>query len=354
MLKDLNHLLERHPVYDKDGGFGGVTIQELHADVGKYELPSGVPAGVQRSFDAARHTYIYSYFSYDLLTPAIGQLFACLELALRKHFGYPSGGKSQPPSLFDMLRDAAEQGQIRTDASVVHSIRNVFQHGTDAIIDPNMFLNMLEKVTTLLQELYNPERTARRPDMVTGVKPMARRDRLRRVSLVCAEFARNLAYYRVGQSQSGSALLAMSHPQAGFWRQSNGNFLDLCILAWCKLLGDHKGRHFWRRIVADAVAFESGLLAHLNMTNEEFGVVVDAIRHYRDKFVAHLDSDLVMQIPTLSAAQSAVWFYHDYIVRYEATAGELNGLPHATADNLALGYSQCIEEAVEVYRVANA
>ncbi len=121
MLKDVSCLLERHPVYDEDGGFGGVTIEQLHADVAQYELPVGVPDGVRRSFDAARHSYIYSYFSYDLLTPAIGQLFACLELALRKHFGFPSGGKSQPPSLFDMLRDARDQGQIRTDAGVVHS-----------------------------------------------------------------------------------------------------------------------------------------------------------------------------------------------------------------------------------------
>jgi hypothetical protein len=163
MLKDVRHLLERHPVYGVDGGFGGVAMQELHADVSKYELPSGVPDGVQRSFDAARHTYIYSYFSYDLLTPAIAQLFACLELALRTHFGYSWDGKSSVPGLSKMLKDAREQGLISTDASVVHEIRNVFQHGTAAIIDPNMFLNMLEKITSLLQELYDSERSSRQP-----------------------------------------------------------------------------------------------------------------------------------------------------------------------------------------------
>jgi hypothetical protein len=350
MLKDAERLLERHPAYVE--AFGGGPIEQMHADVAQYDLPAGVPDGVRRSFDAARHTYIYSYFSYDLLTPAVGQLFACLELALRKHLGLPSSGKSQPPNLSELLRDAKDQGQIQTDASVVHQIRNVFLHGTDAIIEPNMFLGMLEKVTILLQELYSHDRTAGARGGAVEVRPMARRDRLRRVSILCAEFARNLAYYRVGQSQSGSVVHAPSHRQTSFWRQANGNFLDVSVLAWCKLLGDNKGKHFWRRIVADPVAFEAGLLAHLKMTNAEFGIVVDAMRHYRDKFVAHLDSDLVMQIPTLSAAQSAVWFYHDHVVRHEGTGGELNGLPQATAGNLALGYAQCMEEAEQVYRAA--
>jgi hypothetical protein len=156
MLKNVNRLLERHPVYDEDGGFGGVTMEQLYADVSKYELPSGVPDGVQRSFDAARHTYIYSYFSYDLLTPAIGQLFACLELALRKRLGHSWDGKSRMPGLFDMLNDATRQKLILSNVSVLHKLRNVFQHGTEAIIDPNMFLNMLEKVTSLVRELYDP------------------------------------------------------------------------------------------------------------------------------------------------------------------------------------------------------
>lgn len=160
MLKDVHRLLERHPAYEIDGGFGRVTLEELHADVIRYELPFNVPDDVQRSFDAASHAYIYSYFSYDLLTPAMGQLFACLELALRKYFGNIWDGKSRPPGLFDMLDDAKRQGLILSNASVVHKIRNVFQHGTDATIDPNIFLGMLEKVTTLLRELYDPARAA--------------------------------------------------------------------------------------------------------------------------------------------------------------------------------------------------
>jgi hypothetical protein len=156
MLKDANHLLQRHPIYDEDGGFGGVTLEELHQDVSKYELPPGVSEGVQRSFDAARHTYIYSYFSYDLLTPAIGQLFARLELALRNRLGLLWDGKSGMPGLFKLLTAATEQKIISSDVSVLHTLRNIFQHGTEAIIDPNEFLNMLERVTSLVGEMYAP------------------------------------------------------------------------------------------------------------------------------------------------------------------------------------------------------
>lgn len=181
---------------------------------------------------------------------------------------------------------------------------------------------------------------------------MTRRDRLRRVALLCASFARNLAYYRAGQGNSAKMLFALDHPHAGFWRQANGNFLDLCVLEWCKLFGERTGKHFWRQIVTEPEAFEAGLLARVRMTTTEFGNLVAEVRSYRDKFVAHLDSDFVMNIPTLSAAQASVWFYHEHIVQHEATAGELAGLPMATASNLERGYAQCSEEAEEVYQYA--
>ena len=139
----------------------------------------------------------------------------------------------------------------------------------------------------------------------TGRDDMTCRDRLRRVVIVCASFARNLAYYRVGQEPGSSALHAPTHPHASFWRQANGNFLDLCVLEWCKLFGERKGEHGWQQIVADPTAFETGLLAHLGMSATTFNAHIETMRRYRDKFFAHLDSDAVMQIPTLSMAQGS-------------------------------------------------
>lgn len=75
--------------------------------------------------------------------------------------------------------------------------------------------------------------------------------------------------------------------------------------------------------------------------------MIKAMRHYRDKFVAHLDTDLIMQIPMLDTAQSSVWFYHAYLVQHEAKAGELSGLADRI-DSMTLGYDQCVVEAREI------
>jgi hypothetical protein len=69
------------------------------------------------------------------------------------------------------------------------------------------------------------------------------------------------------------------------------------------------------------------------------------MRKYRDKFLAHLDSENVMQIPVLDVAKKAVWFYHSYIVQHEAQPGDLDGLPV----ELDHGYAQCEEEARAIY-----
>jgi hypothetical protein len=44
---------------------------------------------------------------------------------------------------------------------------------------------------------------------------------------------------------------------------------------------------------------------------------------YRDKFVAHLDSDAKMDIPRLTAALAPNSLYHEHIVTVEADAGDL-------------------------------
>ena len=71
--------------------------------------------------------------------------------------------------------------------------------------------------------------------------PLTRGKRLRRVVIVCASFGRNLAYYRVGQ-EKGRAVHPEDQRHASFWRQVNGNFLDLCVLEWCQLFGERERR----------------------------------------------------------------------------------------------------------------
>lgn len=180
---------------------------------------------------------------------------------------------------------------------------------------------------------------------------MAKRERLRRVVLLCSSFARNLAYYRVGHSEYAKHLLSATATHASFWRQANANFLDVAVLEWCKLLGDRKGEHHWRQIVSDPARFEAGLLGQLEMDAKAFADWTGEMRRYRDKFIAHLDSDTTMQIPLLDAAHGSVWFYHAYVAVHEAQTGDLVGLPD-TADKFNAGYAQCVSEAQAVFQRA--
>lgn len=71
------------------------------------------------------------------------------------------------------------------------------------------------------------------------------------------------------------------------------------------------------------------------------------MRDYRNKFLAHLDSDAVMHIPLLDSAQASVRFYHRIVVA-EAQAGDLTGLPD-TPEKLQLGYQQCVDEGTKLF-----
>jgi hypothetical protein len=173
------------------------------------------------------------------------------------------------------------------------------------------------------------------------------------VVILCASFARNVAYFRAGQIETGAAARAPSHACSSFWTQISANFLDIAVSEWCKLLGDEKDKHFWRNVVTDPAAFEASLLAHLGMTASDFTEMAKKMRRYRDKFVAHLDSDATMDIPRLTAALAANSFYHGHIARVEAAAGDLFGLAD-TSDKFAKGYEQCLEEAQRAYTQAIA
>jgi hypothetical protein len=142
-------------------------------------------------------------------------------------------------------------------------------------------------------------------------------------------------------------------PTASFWRIVNGNFIDACVLEWCKLLGDPKGQHYWERIVTDTEKFKAELLKQLNVSESEFETFRVEMREYRDKFIAHLDSEPVMNIPKLYLARASVEFYHAYVVANEAQPDDLRGWPD-TAAKLQLGYKESEEEAEVAYKLPRA
>jgi len=100
------------------------------------------------------------------------------------------------------------------------------------------------------------ERSRTGADLTSKVPQMPKKLRLRRVVILCREFARNLAYVRAGQREEYSHLVAESNPTASFWRVIRNNALDMCVLEWCKLFGDKQARHYWGKVVSNPAEFE--------------------------------------------------------------------------------------------------
>ena len=181
-------------------------------------------------------------------------------------------------------------------------------------------------------------------------------ERRRRVVRLCCSFMRNLAFHRAGmQGDVQRSLLTASHPRGAFWREVHANFFDICVLEWCKLFVDRNrqewGEHHWRRVVDDTDRFEAALYASLKMTAGDFANLATEIRHYRDKFVAHLDGERMMYPPVLEVPKCSVTFLFEHLSHHAHGNTDWQGLPTA-AEQLVFGYEQSSCEAESVYAEA--
>jgi len=184
-----------------------------------------------------------------------------------------------------------------------------------------------------------------------NTESMPRADRLRRVAILCTTFARNLAYYRAGRHEEHRHLLDPGKTSsANFWRAINGNFIDMCVLEWCKLFADKEDKHHWTKIVTRPDDFHAALLDHLGLDEAGFQEQIVIMRRYRDKFLAHLDSDYVMNIPALHIPKKATWFYYEHLLKNEAGPGDMEGFPK----DIDRGYQETEQEAEGIYRRASS
>jgi len=119
---------------------------------------------------------------------------------------------------------------------------------------------------------------------------------------------------------------------------------NLGILEWCKLFGDPNDPHHWRKVVSTPAAFEADLYTRLRVTAARFEAYRVATRRYRDKFLAHLDSDLVMEIPTLDLALSAACIYYSCVRDVECGAQIARSFPRDLFD-------YCAESKMEAAKV---
>ena len=140
---------------------------------------------------------------------------------------------------------------------------------------------------------------------------LTRRQRVRRVGILCCHYLRNCAYYYAGRN--GKTLKRKDQ----FSITINSNFMDLCTLEFCKLFSETRGRHHWRKVITDQNGFLDGLLKAVGMSEAEFNDYVASMKFYRDKYVAHLDEELGGRYPHLGPGKKAVSYLFDYLLKYE-------------------------------------
>lgn len=168
---------------------------------------------------------------------------------------------------------------------------------------------------------------------------MTRRQLLRRVGILCCHFLRNLAFYKAGW-RKGELIF-----KDQFWVNANGNFLDICVLEWCKLFGDKRGKHYWRKVITDQVVFFDGLLQAVCLTEAEFEAYIEEMRNYRDRFIAHLDSEEVMHPPKLRVARKSIALLYDYLLTHE----EEDDCFHDAPQKAFRFYKDCALQGKRVY-----
>lgn len=167
---------------------------------------------------------------------------------------------------------------------------------------------------------------------------MNHEQRIRRVAILCCHCLRNIAFYRAGW-QHGNLRINRQ-----FWVNANGGFLDAAVLEWCKLFAERDGQHHWRRIVSNHAAFSNGLYAHLGISQKEFRNYAKPILRYRNKFVAHLDEELVMQIPRMRLARKSAAYLYDYLLNDPTAKTCLKDARHSASEYYAIMYRLAHQE----------
>ncbi len=173
---------------------------------------------------------------------------------------------------------------------------------------------------------------------IVMVKIMDRIKQLRRTALLCSSFVRNYAYYKAGWDDGASMA------KEDFWITVQSNFLDVAALEWTKLFGNSREAHHWKKVVADYDSFKNDMIKSCDLTDDDFSDCHKMIKEYRNKFVAHLDSDKVMKIPMFNNALKLTQYYYDYVLT-ELPTVDREGFPL----NIVRYYEECFKESTKYF-----
>ncbi|MGD0485648.1 MAG: hypothetical protein ABSB94_00480 [Syntrophorhabdales bacterium] len=129
-----------------------------------------------------------------------------------------------------------------------------------------------------------------------------------RVATKCGDFARNLSFHRVlGDYVNDSE-------KRNFWIHMYNNAIELAILDWSHLFGNHKDDLHWKRVVHDPVSFKRQFLKAIRMTEQEWSAYHREIKSYRDKDIAHIEVRLKSHVPDMTQALQAAACYYSVVL----------------------------------------
>lgn len=109
---------------------------------------------------------------------------------------------------------------------------------------------------------------------------------------------------------------------------------------------DSKGKHHFSRALEDADQFRKDLIEKLGLTEAKFDNYIGSFKAYRDKFIAHLDEENMMNIPHMKVARRSAKFLYQRLLVQEAQNNTFADAP-LSAKKV---YKTFLSEGLKVYQ----
>lgn len=91
---------------------------------------------------------------------------------------------------------------------------------------------------------------------------------------------------------------AVCAPQSSlFWISVRNNFFNVAVLEWCKVFADKRSKYYYQSVMRQYYHKDFDINSEIGIVECRLSEAVKIVRHYRDKFVAHLDDEQTMHTP---------------------------------------------------------
>lgn len=137
---------------------------------------------------------------------------------------------------------------------------------------------------------------------------MKRNILLNRVCLKCADFVRQLSMHRAFDGLQGKL-------KQNFWIYIYNNSIDMAVLDWCHLFGNHSDDLHWKGVASDKDNFRRDLFKHLEIDESTWNTYWHNLKGYRDKNVGHIEILPLSNIPDMTFALDSISYYYDTVTK---------------------------------------